>query len=53
MLLTVPGNEGRRGAVVQQSNRGRHLLSGQVQLTGNLGISMSIMVVNFASSAPG
>ena len=37
MLLTVPGNEGHRGAVVQQSNRGLHLLSGQVQLTGNLG----------------
>ena len=37
MLLTVPGDEGRRGAVVQQSNRGLHLLSGQVKLTGNLG----------------
>ena len=37
MLLTVPGNEGHRGAVVQQSNRGLHLLSGQVKLTGNMG----------------
>ena len=37
MLLTVPRNEGHRSAVVQQSNRGLHLLSGQVKLTGNMG----------------
>ena len=37
MLLTVPRNEGHRSAAVQQSNRGFHLLSGQVKLTGNMG----------------